>query len=132
MIYADSYYFLTSLTFYGGVNEIGGNKILLEDKDTRVFLDFGKGFSRRAKFFEEYINPRVANGIEDFLTMRLLPDIKGLYRDDLMRMAEREILELDVDAVLLSHAHSDHAVVTSGRPRHYYHKDCAIKHHIII
>jgi hypothetical protein len=35
---------LTSLTFYGGVNEIGGNKILLEDRDTRVFLDFGKGF----------------------------------------------------------------------------------------
>ncbi len=40
---------MTSLTFYGGVNEIGGNKILLEDKDTRVFLDFGKSFSRRAK-----------------------------------------------------------------------------------
>jgi ribonuclease J len=100
---------LTSFTFYGGVNEIGGNKILLEDKDTKVFLDFGKGFSRRAKFFEEYINPRVANGIEDFLTMGLLPDIKGLYRDDLMKMAEREILEPEVDAVLLTHAHSDHA-----------------------
>src|SRR5918996_4106072 len=100
---------MTSLTFYGGVNEIGGNKILLEDKDTKVFLDFGKGFSRRAKFFEEYINPRVANGIEDFLTMRLLPDIKGLYRDDLMKMADREIMEPEVDAVLLSHAHSDHA-----------------------
>jgi mRNA degradation ribonuclease J1/J2 len=32
---------MTSLTFYGGVNEIGGNKILLQDKDTKVFLDFG-------------------------------------------------------------------------------------------
>jgi ribonuclease J len=60
---------VTSLTLYRGVNEIGGNKILLEDKDTRVFLDFGKSFSHRAKFFEEYINPRVENGIEDFLTM---------------------------------------------------------------
>jgi mRNA degradation ribonuclease J1/J2 len=49
MIFPDSYDLLTSLTFYGGVNEIGGNKILLEDKDTRVFLDFSKGFSRRAK-----------------------------------------------------------------------------------
>ncbi len=56
MILTDYHDLMTSLTFYGGVNEIGGNKILLEDKDTRVFLDFGKGFSRRAKFFEEYIN----------------------------------------------------------------------------
>jgi len=109
MIFTVYHDLMTSLTFYGGVNEIGGNKILLEDKDTRVFLDFGKGFSRRAKFFEEYINPRVANGIEDFLTMGLLPDIKGLYREDLMKLAERDVLEPNVDGVLLSHAHSDHA-----------------------
>lgn len=66
---------MTSLTFYGGVNEIGGNKILLEDKDTKVFLDFGKSFSRRASYFEEYLNPRTSNGIVDFLTMGLVPDI---------------------------------------------------------
>jgi len=51
---------MTSLTFYGGVNEIGGNKILLKDKDTKVFLDFGKSFSRRANYFEEYLNPRTS------------------------------------------------------------------------
>jgi len=100
---------LTSLTFYGGVNEIGGNKILLEDKDTKVFLDFGKSFSRRARFFEEFINPRTANGIVDFLTMGLVPDIQGIYRDDLMKMAGRKIQKPEIDAVLLSHAHSDHA-----------------------
>ncbi len=80
---------MTSLTFYGGINEIGGNKIILEDKDTKVFLDFGKGFARRAKFFEEYINPRTSNGIVDFLTMGLVPDISGVYRDDLMVTVRR-------------------------------------------
>lgn len=99
----------TNITFYGGVNEIGGNKILLEDKDTKVFLDFGKSFSRRAKFFEEFINPRTSNGIVDFITMGLVPDIPGIYRDDLMNLAGRKNEKAEIDAVLLSHAHSDHA-----------------------
>lgn len=100
---------MTSLTFYGGVNEIGGNKILLEDKGTKILLDFGKGFSRRAKFFEEYLNPRTANGIGDFLQMGLLPDIKGVYRDDLLKIIDRKPEEPEITALLLSHAHSDHA-----------------------
>jgi ribonuclease J len=36
---------MVKLTFYGGVNEIGGNKILLEDKKTRIILDFGQSFT---------------------------------------------------------------------------------------
>ncbi len=100
---------MTSLIFYGGVNEIGGNKILLEDKDTKVFLDFGKSFSRRAKYFEEYINPRTSNGVVDFLTMGLVPDISGIYRDDLLKMAGRKPEKPEIDAVLLTHAHADHA-----------------------
>jgi ribonuclease J len=100
---------MVNLTFYGGVNEIGGNKILLEDKDTKIFLDFGKSFGRRAKYFEEYLNPRTSNGIVDFLTMGLVPDISGIYRDDLLEMAGRRHEEPQVNAVLLSHAHADHA-----------------------
>jgi len=41
---------MTSLTFYGGVNKIGCNKILLQDKDTNVFLDFGMSFGKRGKY----------------------------------------------------------------------------------
>jgi len=56
------------LSFYGGVNEIGGNKFLLEDDDTKVFLDFGKSFSRYGEYFEEYLKPRVSCGLGDFVS----------------------------------------------------------------
>ena len=46
---------MTTLTFLGGVNEIGGNKILLNDLDTQIFLDFGMSFNKRGQFFEEYL-----------------------------------------------------------------------------
>jgi ribonuclease J len=96
------------ITFYGGVNEVGGNKILLDDGGTRVLLDFGKGFSRRANFFEEYLKPRSANGLVDFIEMGLIPDVEGIYRDDLLEMAGRKAAAPTVDAVLVSHAHADH------------------------
>jgi ribonuclease J len=73
---------MVSLTVYGGVNEIGGNKILLKDDDAKIFLDFGMSFGRRGLYFEEFLNPRTANGIGDFLELGLIPDIRGIYRDD--------------------------------------------------
>jgi ribonuclease J len=100
------------LRFYGGVNQIGGNKILVMDKkaDARVFLDFGMNFTVHAKYFEEFIQPRTSNGIVDFMEVGLLPKIEGVYRRDLLNFAgfEKHQEQL-VDAVILSHAHLDHA-----------------------
>ncbi len=90
------------ITFYGGVNEVGGNKILLDDDGgTRIPLDFGKGFSRRARFFEEYLKPRSANGLVDFIEIGLIPDVEGIYREDLLEMAGRKAGSPTVDAVLV-------------------------------
>ena len=100
---------MVKLIFYGGVNEIGGNKILLDDNGTKIFLDFGMSFNRRNMFFEEYLMPRSANGIGDFLTMKLIPYIKGVYRKDLLEHYGRKPEETDIQGVILSHAHADHA-----------------------
>ena len=102
---------MTSLSFYGGINEIGGNKFLLEDKGTKVFLDFGMQMGKANSFFSEFLQPRTLNGMGDLFEFGLLPKIKGLYRKDYskhMNFEGDEKSETDFDGVLLTHAHIDH------------------------
>lgn len=50
---------MITLTFYGGVGEIGGNKILLTDNESRVFLDFGMNYEKEREYYEPlYLQPR--------------------------------------------------------------------------
>jgi len=99
---------MTILTFYGGVNEVGGNKILLEEQGTKVFLDFGVSFSGANLYFDEFLQPRKCNGMFDLIELGLLPDLKGIYRCDYLEHCQRQKEEKGIDAVLLSHAHMDH------------------------
>ena len=102
------------LTFFGGINEIGGNKILVEGDGVRLFLDFGKSYHDASQYFEEFLNPRVVHGLKDYLELDLVPPENGIYRQDLINILNREkITSLNytspqVDAVLLSHGHMDH------------------------
>ncbi len=100
----------SSVTLLGGVNEIGGNKILIEDRGTRIFLDFGKSYAARSAYYDWMSSPRTVNGIGDFLALGILPEVSGIYREDLLKLAGLRAKEdRFVDALVLSHAHSDHA-----------------------
>ena len=46
---------MPSLTFYGSVNEIGGNKFLFEADSTKLFLDFGMSFKIANQYFAEFL-----------------------------------------------------------------------------
>lgn len=81
------------LTFYGGVNEIGGNKILLQQKDTRIFLDFGTSMGYESDFFSDFLQPRKNTGIYDRLTIGALPKIQGIYRKNAFIPEDIELLE---------------------------------------
>ena len=99
---------MTSLTFYGGVNDIGGNKILLEDKKTRVFFDFGQSFNFGNEYFTSWLSPRRINGLRDYFEFGLLPRLKGVYSKENLEHTDLSYTEPQVDAVFLSHAHFDH------------------------
>jgi ribonuclease J len=89
----------TTLTFYGGVNEVGGNKVLLKDGDIKVFLDFGMPFALRRQFYSApFLAPRSEKSL---LELGILPRLSGIYQS--------EKSEPEIDAVFVSHSHMDHA-----------------------
>ncbi len=93
----------TTLTFHGGVNEIGGNKILLQDRDTKVFFDFGMSFALKKQFYSPpFLSPKSEKSLQD---LGILPKIEGIYTFDAKAP--------EVDAVFVSHGHMDHSAYLS-------------------
>jgi len=106
---------VTTLTFYGGAGEIGGNKILLEAEGRRIFLDFGMSYAEEDRFFEF---PLLRPGCpDDLFKTGILPPLSGLYKNAGLSVAYSpdglpavcgEEEACGFHGVLLSHAHMDH------------------------
>ena len=85
------------ITIHRGTHEIGGSCVELRTQKTRILVDFGiplvssQGEPFDAKTLE-------GKSIEELKEQKLLPDIKGLYKNE----------EKSVDAILISHSHLDH------------------------
>ncbi len=100
---------MAEITFHGGVHDIGGNKFLVEDRGTKILMDFGMSFRDEGKFFSQFMNARTSNSLKDLFDLGILPNIPGMYRRDYTRhMDLGGDEETAIDAVLLTHAHVDH------------------------
>jgi len=126
---------MTKITFYGGVEEIGGNKVLVETEAGIVLLDFGRRMGFHGNFFAEFIQPRSKNALRDLCRLGVLPVINGVYskqfidatsmvadQNDMKKLPLKEASDYwkmkniqpynpkssTIDAVFVSHAHFDH------------------------
>ena len=121
---------MIKINCFGGVNDIGGNKLLVKFDKGSIFLDFGLSYSEESRFFEEFLQPRSACKIHDLLKLGLSPHIDGVYRQDALcpnyfesyDFRAKKLWKLDLqsfeeavkagswhpDAVFISHAHLDH------------------------
>lgn len=97
---------MASLRFYGGVNEIGGNKILLEHNKTKIWFDFGQSFTMGKEYFVNWLKPR--NNLRDYFEFNLLPKIQGLYSEQMLKGSHVPYEEPDFQGVFITHAHADH------------------------
>lgn len=100
----------TRVTFLGGVREIGGNKVLVEDGPDRVLFDFGPSFSpRREEFYVDFLQPRSSSPVEDLLEFDLLPKVEGLYSREALQDSAIAYRAPEIHGIFVSHAHMDHA-----------------------
>jgi len=72
-----------SIRLLGGINEVGGNIVLLEDfiYGVKLFLDFSVNIKKFKAFYDEREHP---SSIEELTTMHLIPNenelpINNLY-----------------------------------------------------
>lgn len=98
------------ITFLGGVREIGGNKIVIEDGPDRVLFDFGPSFSGRTEeFYVNFLQPRSTSYVKDLLEFDLLPRVEGLYGEEELYGADLPYRPPEFHGIFVSHAHFDHA-----------------------
>ncbi len=85
------------IIIHRGTKEIGGSCVELKTDNTRVLIDFGMPLVNPNK--EPFDAKILANkSIEDLKALKILPDVKGLYKNE----------DREVDAILISHSHPDH------------------------
>jgi ribonuclease J len=101
-----------AITLLGGVEEVGGNTVLLEDKgyNVKIFLDFG---IKIGKYYDLYKRGQHPSSVEEIIQARLLPSedrisIKNLYLNDLKPVKKYGLKPSNLDGILISHPHKDH------------------------
>ena len=114
-----------NLTFIGGVDEVGGNVVFLEDfvYDVKILIDFG---IKIKNYYDNYERGDHPTSIDELINLNLIPNeeefsIHNLYTNQFSNIklrrksgekSEQESIDYlnpsNLDAILISHSHKDH------------------------
>ncbi len=101
-----------TITLLGGVNEVGGNVVLLEDFSygVKLFIDFG---IKIKNYYNKYEHNQHPSSIEEIIQANLLPHeddipINNLYLNKLNSEKIEGSNPSNLDGILISHPHKDH------------------------
>ena len=83
---------MSSITLHGAVEEIGGNKILIEDGATKLFFDFGLSFGKYGNYFSPYLQPRRYSIISDYMNLGLYQTLLVFTDKTMKRDLEKLVL----------------------------------------
>ena len=83
------------ITFYSEANEIGGNKILVQENDTKIWLDFGLSFQKAFRYINWILEGSQLRRvrIDELSRQQIIPPLN--------------VIEGKI-SVFLTHAHIDH------------------------
>ncbi len=103
---------IADISFWGGVGVIGSSKVLIEQGEWRVLLDFGLDFQPGAGLFRGSVRPRPGQILKDRLRVGGAPWIPHLYRADAMAGLDLAGGSDGHTALFITHGHIDHVGLT--------------------
>jgi len=133
MTYASNKHEEVSISFFGGLNTIGGVHIVVGRGDTGIVFDLGLSVRN---LFSESVRASTRAGARSYLLTRSAPPVLGLYREDavgdvteqtLARLWRRDSLPSYRNLhAFVSHIHQDHMALlpfVSEQVPVYMHRD---------
>ena len=100
----------TEITFYGGLNTIGGVVMSVVYGKERLLLEIGTAYNPSSDMFDGYVEHRLARYLYDELKLGRAPHIDGLYSKYELKdfnLISSEDSELHT-SIFITHMHLDH------------------------
>jgi len=100
----------TTLTFYSGLDTIGGTVMALSYGNDRIIMEMGNAYDPLTDIYNKDVLYRKRSFLQDALWLTTAPKIDGIYAKNLL--GDSELIPAEASnintAVFISHLHLDH------------------------